>query len=290
MSDADWDDYRYVLALRRAGSLAGAARDLGVDGTTVARRLANVEAALGARLFERERGRVVPTEAAEAVLARLARVDDELRQLHDTVSGADARVEGEVRITAVPMVFIYGLVPRFAELLDAHPMLRIEGLVDSALLGITTRRDADIAVRGGRPDTDPEAVTRKLGELTYGVYCRRDIVENEPEPPWLGYAHRSMGQPQAGWIDEQLAAEGRQARLRGNDAQALVHCLLKGLGKSLLPDALARAHPELIRLETERRPPTREVWLLMHPSGREIRRIRVVADWVTDIVGEFLRP
>ncbi len=288
MRNTDWDDYRYVLALHRAGSIAGAARALGVDGTTVARRLSLAESALGTRLFDRERGRVVPTEAAAAVVARLLRVDEELAELRDTVSGADTRVEGEVRITAVPMIFDNALVPALKGLLAKHPGLRIEALVDGAVLGIVSRREADIAIRGARPTSDPDAVTRKLGELTYGIYCHRDIAKRGGDVDWIAYAHGSLGQPQAGWIDERLDAEGRRARLRGNDAQTLLQCLLQGLGKSLLPDALAREHPELERLEPDRPTPTREVWMLMHPSGRQVRRIQVVADWTAAAVREFL--
>ena len=287
--DDDWNDYRFVLALHRAGSLAAAGRELGVDATTVARRLSQVETRLGARLFDRERGRAVPTAAATGVLARLARVDDELARVRDALSGADRRVEGEVAITAVPMIFRHALVPRLHELLDAHPGLSIEAVVDPALLGIASRREADIAIRGVRPESDPGAVTRKLGDMSYGLYCRRDLLDGGPEPAWIGYARRGFGQPQAGWIDARTAAEGATVRLRGNDAETLLRALLAGLGKSLLPDALARGRPELVRLDAEG-VPSRELWLLMHPSGREVRRIEIVAEWVTATVRAFLDP
>ena len=287
--DDDWDDYRFVLALHRAGSLAAAGRDLGVDGTTVARRLSQVEARLGARLFDRERGRTVATAAALGVLERLARVDDELGRVRDALSGADRRVEGEVAITAVPMIFRHALVPRLHELLAAHPALAVEAIVDPALLGIAARREADIAIRGVRPETDPDAVTRKLGDMSYGLYCRRDLVEAGTEPEWLAYAHRGFGQPQSGWIEARMAAGGASSRMSGNDTETLLRCVLAGLGKSLLPDALARDRPELVRLDAED-VPSRELWLLMHPSGRRVRRIEVVAEWVTETVRAFLAP
>ena len=77
--------------------------------------------------------------------------------------------------------------------------------------------------------------------------------------------------------------------MSGNDTETPLRCVLAGLGKSLLPDALARDRPELLRLDAED-VPSRELWLLMHPSGRRVRRIEVVAEWVTATVRDFLGP
>ena len=160
--------------------------------------------------------------------------------------------------------------------------------MDSALLDIGRARDADVAVRGARPDTDPDAVTRKLGDVPHGVWCRRDLVGRDEPPGWIGYAHRQLGRPQGAWVDARLAEGEPSARARGNDNETLLQALHAGLGKSLLPDALGRRHPELVRLETDRPTPSRELWMLMHPSWREVRRIEVVADWVARSVREFL--
>ena len=187
------------------------------------------------------------------------------------------------------MVFRHALVPRVHELLAAHPALRVEAIVDPALLGIAARREADVAIRGVRPESDPDAVTRKLGDMSYGLYCRRELVESGVEPEWLAYAHRGFGQPQSGWIEARMAAEGASSRMSGNDTETLLRCVLAGLGKSLLPDALVRGRPELVRLDAED-VPSRELWLLMHPSGRQVRRIEVVAEWVTETVRDFLGP
>ena len=143
-------------------------------------------------------------------------------------------------------------------------------------------------MRGARPDTDPEAVTTKLGDVPYGVWCRRDLVGRDPPPGWIGYAHRQLGRPLGTWIDARLDAGERSARARGNDAETLLHALEAGLGKSLFPDPLGRRFPELARIESDVPTPTRELWMVMHPSWREVRRIEVVADWVATSVRTFL--
>ena len=288
MRDDDWNDYRIVLALHRAGSVSGAARALGVDDTTIVRRLTQTETRLNTTLFERERGRVNATREAQAIMERLSRADAELGSVRDTIAGADRRVEGKVRITAIATIVNRVFLPGLPALLARYPGLDLEFAVDAAVLGIVSRRQADIAVRGARPDSDPEAITRKLGTMAYGVYCHHELLDASPAPRWIRYASEYVGQAQAEWIDARIAEEGVPARLGGNNMEVLLGCLRQGLGKSLLPDALGRRHAELVRLPCDVPTPVREFWMLVHPSVREVQRIKVVAAWAAEAVQVFL--
>jgi len=280
MANVNWDDFRFVLALYRQGSISAAAHTLDVNETTVARRLAQVECSLDTRLFERERGRVLPTAEAVTVINRLIAIDDQFQHLHDEASGANLRVEGSVRVTAAPMIANQVLVPRLHNIQKQHPKLEIELLVDSALLGIATRRDADIALRGGRPDSDGDAITRKLGVMTSA-----DI-------PWIAYAPTLslISRVQADWMDEQIALEGCLAQTRVNDGESLVQCVLSGLGKALLADGLGQRCQSLQRLPFQGALPSREMWMLIHPSYREVKRIEVTAAWLAEEIKAFLTP
>jgi DNA-binding transcriptional LysR family regulator len=100
----EWSDLRVLLAIARAGTLAAAARRLGVDQTTVARRLAAAETALGTRLFERVEGALRPTMPGEVALARAGRVEREVQALEQGIAGTDAEPAGLVRLTAVPII------------------------------------------------------------------------------------------------------------------------------------------------------------------------------------------
>ena len=104
MQAMEWSDLRYVLAIARAGTLAAAARRLGVNQTTAARRLAAAEAELGARLFDRADGVLRPTRAGEAAIARAARMEREVEALEQGIGDADAAAAGLVRLTAVPIL------------------------------------------------------------------------------------------------------------------------------------------------------------------------------------------
>ncbi len=126
MPDLNWNDLRFVLAVARSQSLAGAARRLKVNESTVGRRLAEAERRLGARLFERNHGAYHPTEAGQAAIAGAERVELEVQAVEAAISGADGRAAGVVRLTSVPIMVNRVLVPALPKLLREHPQLRVE--------------------------------------------------------------------------------------------------------------------------------------------------------------------
>src|SRR5579863_9150203 len=117
MQDLDWNDLRYVLCLSRSGRVAAAARELGVNETTVARRIARIEARLGVRLFERNGGILAPTDNGQIVVARAERIELDVDAIRDGVAGADSVAVGKVRVTAVPLTLNYILMPALPALL-----------------------------------------------------------------------------------------------------------------------------------------------------------------------------
>ena len=132
----DWDHLRFVLAIARTGTLSAAARRLGVDQTTVARRLKAAETGLAARLFDRIAGGFRPTRAGAAAIARAEAVEHELDALAATVAGGDVEPSGTVRVTAVPILVNRLLVPATPSLQRAAPQLRIELIADNRALSL----------------------------------------------------------------------------------------------------------------------------------------------------------
>ncbi|MEQ9609754.1 MAG: LysR family transcriptional regulator, partial [Kiloniellaceae bacterium] len=141
-----WSDLRVVLALSRAGTLSAAAERLGVDQTTVGRRLAALERALEGRLFLRERGALTPTALGEQAVARAEQMEAAMAALEAAASASGAAVAGRVRITAVPILVNQLIVPRLAALLSRFPGLEVEANADSRNLSLS-RRETDIALR-----------------------------------------------------------------------------------------------------------------------------------------------
>lgn len=286
--ELNWNDLRFLLAVARSSSLAGAARRLAVNESTVARRLAEAEARLGARLFERSLGAFSPTEAGRAALAGAERVEREVQAVEAAVSGTDRLAAGLVRVTSVPLVVNRLLMPALPPLLRSHPQLRIELIAEPRDLSLT-RREADIALRLARPARELRAVARRIGRLDYGVYA--PARKTRGPLPWITYEDAMAALPQWRWMAQQAAAEeAAPPPVTVNDAEAILQGIKAGLGKSLLPLALAEREPGLRRLDPGPPALSRELWLMVHPELRSLTRVRVVMDWLAGVAAGISEP
>jgi DNA-binding transcriptional LysR family regulator len=272
----NWNDLRYLLAVAQGGTLAAAARRLRVDETTVARRLAAAEAALDVRLFERLDGAMRPTPAGEAAIAHAERIEREVQALHGRIGGADAAVAGTVRLTSVPIVVNRLLVPALPSLVAAHPLLRLELIAEPRNLSLT-KRAADIALRLARPQGGGTVVARRIGRLDYAVYGPRD--GNAGALPWITYEEGLDELPQAKWIAAATRGAAMPPTLMAGDAETILAAVRAGLGKSLLPCAVAEREPGLRRLG-DAVVLSRELWLLVHADLRRLARIEAVIGWI----------
>ncbi len=277
----NWNDLRYLLAVARGGTLSAAARRLRVNETTVARRLAAAEAALGARLFERVDGAMQPTAAGEAAIAHAERIEREVQALQGRIAGADAAVAGTVRLTSVPIVVNRLLVPALPDLLAAHPLLRLELIAEPRNLSLT-KREADIALRLARPQGGGPAVARRVGRLDYAVYGPRD--GDADALPWITYEEGLDELPQAKWIAAATRGAAVPPALMASDAETILAAVGAGVGKSLLPCAVAEREAGLRRLGDAGPVLSRELWLLVHADLRRLARIEAVIRWIEQSV------
>lgn len=281
MQDLNWNDLRFVLAVARCQSLAGAARRLGVNESTVGRRVARAEQDLGARLFERSAGAYHPTDAGAAVVACAERVELDVQGVENAVSGTDDLAAGTVRVTSVPVLVNHVLVPALPRLLDRHPQLRVELIAEPRDMSLT-KREADIALRLARPEKEVRAVARRIGQLDYAVYG--PSRKRMGKLPWITYDDGMADLPQHKWLADQISREDAdQPPLAVNDAESLLHSVRAGLGKSLLPVVIAGRDRDLARLHGDEVPVSRELWLMVHPELRHLVRIRVVMEWLASV-------
>ncbi len=272
MQDVPWDHLRFVLAAARAGSRAGAARALGVNESTVARRVAQAEAALGARLFERGPEGLVPTQAGAEVAARAERVELEVQGAAAAVAGTDALVAGTVRVSAVPIVANRLLAPALPALMAAHPGLVVELGAEPRNLSLT-RREADIALRLARPEEEQRALARRVGSLAYAPFAAPGGRE-----AWLGYEDALADLPPARWVEQAARESGLPVAARARDAETLLEMAAAGAGRALLPVAVAERDRRLVQAGPVAL--RREAWLMTHPALKGLARIRAVADWI----------
>ena len=297
MQRPNWNDLRHLLAVQRGQTLAGAARLLGVDDTTVSRRLAALQGALGAQLVRRQGAdRLLLTPVGELVAQRTEAMEQHFRAISE-IAGVDQHaVRGTVRITSVP-ILINRLFARAAgRLREDHPGLIVELIPESRDLSLT-RREADIAVRLARPSTGGARVRgRRIGTLLYAAYAPAAFSPREAQRlPWITFDDAMSHLPQAAWIARAVkGGRSNVSGLRVHDAETALEAAVAGIGRTLLPVLVADRDARLRRLATdadEAGPlPRREIWLLTHAEDAELSRISAAASWIEKAVAGKRKP
>jgi DNA-binding transcriptional LysR family regulator len=277
-----WDDVRYFLELARQGKLTATARVLGVEHSTVARRVGALEARLGLRLFDRLPKSWSLTAEGEGLLEHARRIEDEALAFSRASMGYGSR-RGLVRISAPPVFASHFIVPQLARLRQRWPGITIEMIGESRQANLY-RREADLALRLSRPE-EPGLAARPLAEIGYGLYASAAWAQREPaEWEFVGYDELLRESPQQRWLDE--LAQGRPFSLRTNDLGAMHQACRAGLGLAALPHFLARGDTALLPLAGHPCPVTRTVWLAVHPDVRRSPRVKAVADLIGDAIRE----
>jgi len=286
MQGFNWNDLRFVLALHRAGSLTEAGRALGVDETTVARRIKALEHALAARLFVRNgHGLFKLTETGRKITERAMDIEHQAYLVQEQ-AGADAgKLLGTVRITAVPVIINRVLVPSLHALQDQHPDLTIELIPEQRNLNLT-QREADLAVRFARPTQGgSEVQAQKMGEMAFALYGSAGMT-NPQNASWIQYDEAHAYLPQAKWLLAAARADGTlQPGLRIGDLDTAIEAVAAGRGKTLLPRAIAEQDQRLLVLPPSDLPPPpgRELWLLSHTAQKKLLSIQVVKEWLRTV-------
>lgn len=284
----NWEDLRHFLILARSGSLSEASRQLGVDHTTVARRVTALEQALGVRLVDRLPRAYALTEDGRRIAALGERLEDDAFAVLRAARAADPAPHGTVRVSAPPSFACTVLAPRLVRLHQSHPGIVVD-LVGESRPADLDRREADLALRLVQPKGDG-LVVRKLGELTYGLYgAPVYVAERPPERHAFVAYDDSLDQvPQQRWLH--AVAAGRPVVFRSNDAISLAAAARSGLGLAVLPHVLAAGDRGLVRVDTPDAPPppSRTLWLVVHDDLRRAARIRAVMDFLIEAVAEGL--
>ena len=282
----DWNDLRTVLAVARAGSLAGAARALELRHSTVFRRIEHAEARLGARLFERSRSGWAPNPQGEAVARAAADMESAALGAERAISGADARLEGTIRIATSELLAGHLLLPLLRRFLAEHPGIEIECDVSNRNVDLT-RREADLALRA-TPQPPDMLVGRRVASMRYAVFASKEVVGRRrgapvlAELPWIGFDDRIAHFQIAKWFREALPEV--RPRLRLDSMSALMKAAAAGIGAVVLPTFAAAQEPGLLRVTPPIEGPEMGLWLLSHPDVRGNARVRALAAYLAQAV------
>jgi DNA-binding transcriptional LysR family regulator len=290
---APWDDVRLFLALYRGRTLAHAGDTVGLDASTLSRRLGALEEALGNQLFDRTRLGLVPTAAAELLLPAAEEMAAAHARFSHDASAFERVTEGVVRLSAPPGLAEAFVAPALVRLRAKHPRIQIELDVSVRFVDLT-RREADLAIRTRRPQTG-DLVSVKLGERRWLPMIGKSSRKSRPirdwaELPWIAWADDLATFPPAKWVAAHVPSSA--IVLRTSQATVQLAAVEAGLGAALLPPALARVarvspvrHAATLAASVNELP-SNETWLVGHRALRAVPR--VAATWAF-LVEEFAR-
>lgn len=267
----DWDDLRFFLAVAREGSLSGAAGRLGVQHSTVSRRLRGLEEKLGTRLTDRRKSGLCLTEAGEELQRSAERMENEVLGFEGALGGLEETMAGELTVSAINNMASTVLMPIFAGFSAAHPEVELHVQVSNRFVSLA-ERDADIAIRLTNTPLETLIGTR-LVTVASAVYGAPDLVaairSGKVAETWLGVEccgfHRS-------WTRK--AVPSRAHRFYSDDTLLTRAALIEGVGLSYLPCFMGDGVPGLVRYRDPEPDHDLGLWLLYHPDLRRVERVR----------------
>jgi DNA-binding transcriptional LysR family regulator len=281
----DWDDFRFVLAIVRAGTVSAAAKTLAVDHTTVIRRVDRLERHLSAKLFDRRKTGYLLTEAGHRVAMSAEAMESTIVANQELIGGSKAHLTGTVRIGAPDGFGTHFLAPRLVKFADQYPDLDLQ-LVATARLFSLSKREADIAISLSLPK-EGHVVGRKLTDYSLGLYASPTYLGRFPEIKsrddlaghrFVGYIEELLYTPELDYLPQ--VSPKIAARFRSANLIAQFNATLAGFGIAVLPRFMAARQAGLQAVLAETVTIRRCFFLLMHADSKDLARIRAVADYI----------
>lgn len=287
----DWNDLRFFLEVARARSLSAAARKLGVNHTTVARRVQSLEGSLRTRLFEKTPSGYLLTSTGTDLLKQAEKIESANLAVAESVGGQNAVLTGNVRL-GVPEGFgTQFIAPRLKDFYRRYPGIDLELVAGPQFLSIS-KREVDLAVTLSRPQVG-RLIARKLTDYALKLYATRDYlkrhapirdVEDLRGHTLIGYIDDLIYAPQLRYLDEILP--DARVKLRSSSINAQVAAAESGLGLSVLHCFGASQRKALQVVLREQIAVKRSFWLSMHQDLRHIRRVNAVWEWMLETVAQ----
>ncbi|MEM8662931.1 MAG: LysR family transcriptional regulator, partial [Pseudomonadota bacterium] len=268
-----------------------AASTLGVNASTVGRRIEALEAALGVRLFQRAQTGYLLTDEGHDLVGR-AETLEAAAVAFEREAEASEKVRGRVRLATAENLANFLLIPALPKLCKMFPELTVEIATDIRSVNLH-RREADLALRMIRP-TQGNVTIKRLGVMRYGLYASEDYLLRREKSsgdggsfaiadgPLIAWSEGYADLPAAQWIDRKL--EGRAPALVATSLYAQLIAAREGIGLALLPSFLAASEPAVRHIPSDADAITQELWLVVHSDLTASARVRAVADFIEETV------
>jgi DNA-binding transcriptional LysR family regulator len=290
MHGMNWDALQAFLAVARTGRISAAARRLGVEHTTVARRLTALEDHLGVPLFYRTSTGYSLTAHGRNAIAQAETMEEAAHALAARARESSGVLAGPVRVAMAPEFASHWMAPRLEPFRREHPGIELHILVGTRQRDLS-RGEAELAIQSPRP-RQQKLVAVRIGRAALGLYASTKIVgdgrwrittrETMRGHPLLTYTPALAMLQEAGWFQSLVADVG--ACLETNSTHALLAAARAGVGVAVLPRFVARGHDDLVRVSDD--VANHDVWLITHPEFRRDPKVRATADFLKRIAKE----
>ena len=283
--ELEWNDLRFILAVCREGTLSGAARSLGVNHSTVFRRIGAIEDKIGMRLFERLPTGYIMTEGSETILQSAEIIETEIVNLSRKLMGRDMQLSGTLHVTAPDALAINILMPHIVRFCRQYPRIELNLSVENSFFDLS-QREADVAIRS--TNTPPgSAIGHRLCKLGVGIYGATHYLDKQDSSSLENHTWVMPGKNQEWFSANQWLTEHypeATTSFRSNTLLALFESIKSGLGIGPLPYFLGDPEKKLRRALEPPREFMSELWLLTHPDLRRTARVQAFVGFIKEAI------
>jgi len=281
----DWDDLRYFLATAREGSLTRAAQMLGVNHSTVSRRISAFEDKLGARLFDRSVSGFVVTQAGQEMMQTAMRIEKEITLLDRQMLSRDMTMTGRLRIATPAALIATFLMPHIASFSLKYPSVEIDIQSSDTLINLHNH-EADIAIRSIKNPSE-SLMGRRLTPVAKAIYASSSYLERHgccARSIRDGIQHRwvqsKSNNDVPAWVLKHFPSA--QIGCRVNTLLARIQAVKHGIGIGELHCRFGDSDPELHRIYPFETVLDTDFWVLYHPDLRHTARVRAFTSHIAE--------
>lgn len=273
----DWDDLRIFLAVARGESLSGAGRLLKLDAATVGRRIARLEAAMGARLFVRSPQGYGLTDEGGRLVAHAQGMETEMERARDALTGASEGIAGHIRIGAPDGCANYVLPQVVARIAAQNPALEVQIVALPRVFSLS-RREADMVIAVSKPEQG-RVIATKITDYKLHLAASKDYLARAAPLKTLEdlHAHRVIGYIPDMIFDRELDYLSMLGvdtpPLASNSVSVQLNLIRQGAGVGVVHDFALPATPGVRRILTHDFSLTRSFYLVRHGDDRNVPRI-----------------
>lgn len=282
----DWDGLRYFLEVARTQRVSAAAQRLGVQHTTVSRRIRTLERELDTLLFDKSKATgFTLTEEGVRFFAYAEQIEGMLITAREAVSGQSQTLSGHLRVGCTEGFGNYVLAPLMTDFQRRYPAITLDIMPVPRFISLS-KREADIAISLERPQRGPYLCT-KLHDYSLKLYGSKAYLETAApirtpadlaQHSFIGYVEELLFSDRLRYLEDIVATQ--RVTFRSTSVIAQYHATLQGRSLAILPCFMAAQDPRLQAVLDEQIVITRSFWMYCHEDLRHSNRVMALWDFL----------